>query len=214
VRGRWEGYEEDLYRRGFRLIAGLDEVGRGAIAGPVVAAAVVLPFPLEEPWAELVRDSKELTPQQREFLARKVRERALGVGVGLVPPPEIDEHGIVEATRRAMARAITRLRALPQFLLIDALTIPGIDLPQKAIIKGDRLCFSIACASIVAKVTRDRLMRAWHRRYPGYGFDRNKGYATREHIEALGRLGPSPLHRLSFAPLSRLSSHVPPGGLY
>lgn len=206
---RWESYEIQLYRQGYRYICGLDEVGRGAIAGPVIAAAVVLSLPFHAPWVEFVRDSKELTSSQRKYLAQRIKESAVSIGIGLVPPREIDSWGILEATRRAMAQAVTRLKYQPQFLLIDALIVPGLCLPQKAIIKGDKKCFSIACASIVAKVVRDRLMELWDRRYPGYDLGRNKGYATKGHIEALARLGPSPLHRFSFAPLRKKGKDYP-----
>jgi len=197
-------YESQLLDQGYRLIAGLDEVGRGALAGPVVAAAIILPFPFNPPWLELVKDSKELTPKRREILFQYIEEEALGIGIGLIPGEVIDQKGIVPATRLAMLQAIQNLPLSPQFLLIDALHIPS-PLPQQPIIRGDKQCLSIACASIIAKVTRDKLMKEMEKAYPGYGFARNKGYATKEHLSALKLLGPSPIHRKSFKPIRRLA---------
>ncbi|MBI4287167.1 MAG: ribonuclease HII [Chloroflexi bacterium] len=195
--------ERDLWRQGYRFIAGIDEVGRGALAGPVAAGAVILPLDLDVSLLDGVRDSKELTPAQRESLAPRIQECALAFGVGMMSSELVDELGIVEATRRAMAQAIERLYVSPYFLLIDALKLPSIRLPQKAIIDGDKLSLSIACASIVAKVTRDRLMVEMDREYPGYGFAHHKGYGTPEHLECLDRLGPCPIHRRTFAPIAQ-----------
>jgi ribonuclease HII len=195
--------ETALYAEGYRHIAGLDEAGRGSWAGPVVAGAVVLP--LDQPdlsqQLEGVRDSKQLTPRQRERLYAIIRSTALAVGVGIVPPDRIDELGIVPATRQAMGLALAQLNLPPDFLLVDFLNLPEISIPQKSITSGDALSLSIAAASIVAKVTRDRWMVQLDARYPGYGFARHKGYGTRQHRESLVCLGPSPVHRLSFAPM-------------
>lgn len=190
-------------RHGYRHIAGLDEAGRGSWAGPVVAGAVILP--LDQPdlsqRLEGVRDSKQLTPRQRERLYPIIKSAALAVGVGIVPPDMIDELGIVPATRQAMGLALVQLDLPPDFLLIDFINLPGLSIPQKSITRGDALSLSIAAASIVAKVARDRWMIQLDARYPGYGFARHKGYGTRQHRESLFRLGPSPIHRLSFAPM-------------
>ncbi len=192
-----------LYTKGYHHIAGLDEAGRGSWAGPVVAGAVILPVdqPNLAQHLEGVRDSKQLTPRQRDHLYEVIRCAALAVGVGIVPPDMIDELGIVPATRQAMRLAIAQLNPLPDFLLIDYLHLPEVSIPQKSITNGDTLSLSIAAASIVAKVTRDRWMVQLDNRYPGYGFAQHKGYGTRQHREALARLGPSPVHRLSYAPV-------------
>ena len=195
--------ENQLWRQGYRFIAGLDEVGRGALAGPVGAGAVILPPELDVSLLDGVRDSKELTPAQRESLSPRIKKVALAFGVGMVSSELVDELGIVEATRRAMAQAIKKLGISPEFLLVDALKLPRIPLPQKAIIDGDKLSLSIACASIIAKVTRDHLMINVERKYPGYGFARHKGYGTPEHLDCLDRLGPCPIHRHTFAPIAQ-----------
>lgn len=197
--------EENLRKRDYHLIAGIDEVGRGPLAGPVVAAAVVLP---QNPgdWISSVRDSKVLSPSKREFLSKHIWEEARGVGIGAVSHKVIDEQGIVPATRLAMKLAVERLPFCPDFLLIDALSLPGLHIPQKGIIKGDSISFSIASASIVAKVYRDHLMIKLENFYPGYGFVRNKGYPTPEHLANLPHLGPSPIHRKTFAPVRKLLS--------
>ncbi len=184
--------------KGYRFIAGIDEVGRGPLAGPVVASAVILPPALDAPWLPLVRDSKRLSQKRRESLFSLIGEVALGVGVGLVRPEDIDAQGIMGATRLAMCSAVEHLPFPPDFLLIDHVRLPQLDLPQKSITKGDSLCLSIACASIIAKVTRDRMMMALDEEYPGYGFARHKGYATREHLTSLQQLGACPIHRMRF----------------
>ena len=203
--------EMTLYAEGYRHIAGLDEAGLGSWAGPVVAGAVILPIVRpdlsQEPVLSIVeglegvRDSKQLTPRQRERLYGIIESAALAVGVGIVPPDQIDELGIVPATRQAMGLAIAQLNPPPDFLLVDYLNLPELSIPQKSITRGDALSLSIAAASIVAKVTRDRLMVELDARYPGYGFARHKGYGTPQHRESLVRLGPSPIHRLSYAPM-------------
>ncbi len=182
----------------------MDEVGRGALAGPVVAAAVILPFHLRACWTREVRDSKMLRQVQRESLEEEIVRAASGVGVGIVAPEFIDSQGIVQATRLAMQRAIENLGVKAQFLLIDALKLPDVKICQKAIIKGDRDCFIIACASIIAKTYRDNLMKELARKYPGYYLERHKGYGTSLHLRCLEELGPSAIHRSSFAPVSRL----------
>ena len=197
--------EARLQARGFRLVAGVDEVGRGALAGPVVAAAVILPLGVDFPWLGSVRDSKQLSPKKRERVFDLVQRAGIPFGLGSVPHATIDEVGIVQATRMAMAQAVDSLPSRPDFLLIDALSLPEVDLPQKGIIRGDRLSFSIACASIMAKVSRDRQMTEFDGVYPGYGLARHKGYGTRQHLQCLGRLGPCAIHRRSFAPVAGLS---------
>lgn len=196
--------EKKLAAAGYHLIAGIDEVGRGALAGPVVAAAVILPPRLKAPWLKLVRDSKQLSSSQREALFPPIEQAAMARGIGIVPAEEIDTEGIVAATRRAMCLAVNQLSCAADFLLIDALDLPALPIPQESLIRGDCLCFSISCASILAKVTRDRIMREMDTLYPGYGFQQHKGYGTEEHLSSLRRLGPSPVHRRSFAPVKEL----------
>ena len=198
--------EAKLQAQGFRLVAGVDEVGRGALAGPVMAAAVILPLGVDLPWLGSVRDSKQLSPKQRERVFDLVQRAGIPFGLGSVPHATIDEVGIVQATRMAMAQAVESLPSRPDFLLVDALSLPEVDLPQKGIIRGDQLSFSIACASIVAKVSRDRQMMELDGMYPGYGLARHKGYGTRQHLQCLGQLGPCAIHRRSFAPVMGLST--------
>lgn len=190
---------------GLYPVAGVDEVGRGCWAGPVVAAAVILPIERLQEDPEIlagVDDSKRLGPRVRARLAEQVLQVAEAVGVGVVSPALVDALGIVGATRLAMRQAIGRLGIPPRALLLDALSLPELPLPQRALVHGDARAISIAAASIVAKVYRDRLMAEWARAYPVYGFERNKGYGTREHRLALERWGPCPLHRRSFAPVA------------
>ncbi len=196
--------ERRLRAQGFDLIAGVDEVGRGALAGPVVAAAVILPARLKGNWLKQVRDSKLLTPARREVLSKHIREVAVSFGVGTVACEIINSDGIARATRLAMKRAIEQLSPRPQWLLIDFVRLPEVRLPQKGVIDGDGLCFSIACASIVAKVARDRMMVEMDGHYPGYGLAGHKGYGTPEHVACLHRLGPSPIHRTYFQPVAEL----------
>ncbi len=195
--------ELQLQRQGYRSIAGIDEAGRGCWAGPVVAAAVVLGDAIMTQPALLdgVNDSKQLTAGRRDELAGAIMTHAAGVGVGIVPAPLIDCYGIVPATRLAMELAILHLPRLPDALLIDALPLPACPLPQRAIIRGDSHSLSIAAASIIAKTTRDRLMRAFDRVYPAWSFGLHKGYGTAAHAAALDRHGATPLHRRSFRPL-------------
>ncbi len=199
--------ETALQRQGLPYIAGIDEAGRGAWAGPVVAAAVILP-PAEAKVTAVLRgvnDSKKLTPRRRETLFETITQTAVAVGVGVSAAGFIDKHRIMAATRRAMGQAIARLTPSPHYLLIDAVSLPQIPLPQRAFFKADTISLSVAAASIVAKVTRDRLMVLLADSYPGYGFARHKGYGTATHRAALERLGPCNIHRHSFAPLRSLA---------
>ncbi len=193
--------ENRLRRQGFRLIAGVDEVGRGALAGPVMAAAVVMPARIKAPWVEQVKDSKLLSPGQRESLFDPICEAAIGFGVGSVDSWTISSIGIARATQIAMSQAVCQLSPPAEALLVDYFEIPDVKLPQKGVVDGDTLCFSIACASIVAKVTRDRMMSDYEVAYPGYMFGRHKGYGTAEHLECLRRLGPCAIHRRNFQPV-------------
>lgn len=198
--------EKSLKSQGYRIIAGIDEVGRGALMGPVVAAAVILPDNLRARWKGRVRDSKQLCMAERECLYEYIRERAVSVGIGMSSNEIIDMIGIAKATRLAMTAAVQKLEPEPEYLLIDFVRLTEVDLPQKGIVNGDCLCFSIACASIIAKVTRDRMVVGMDGEYPGYGFARHKGYGTREHIESLRMNGPCPLHRRSFRPVRELDT--------
>jgi len=193
--------ENGLSARGYRLIAGIDEAGRGALAGPVVAAAVILPQSPDFPWLKSVRDSKELPPARRESLFDLIKQEAIAIGVGIIAPQTIDVIGILNATKIAMCQAVEQLSCPPDFLLIDYLRLPQPRISQKPIVRGDKLCLSISCASIIAKVTRDRIMVELDQHYPGYGLAHHKGYGTREHVSCLHQRGPSPIHRHSFAPV-------------
>lgn len=197
------GFDEEkiLWKKGIWLVAGIDEVGRGALAGPVAAAAVILPREVDGSWCSEIRDSKLLTPKERGYLSAKICENAISIGIGVIPSQRIDKYGIARATRLAMKMAIEKLDVKPDSLLIDYFGLPEVNLPQKGVLDGDTLCFSIACASIVAKVARDRLMVRFDRTYPGYNLAVNKGYGTGEHLECLRRLGPSAIHRASFQPV-------------
>jgi ribonuclease HII len=190
-----------LVAGGARTVAGVDEVGVGPLAGPVVAAAVVLPDCVDLPG---LNDSKRLTRVARERLAARISEQAVAVAVGEVSRVDIDRLNIRRASLEAMRRAVDALTVVPDHVLVDARTIPRIAMPQTALIHGDAIDGSIAAASIVAKVHRDALMRRLHVRYPEYGFARHMGYATAQHLAALSRLGPTPAHRRSFAPVSQL----------
>lgn len=195
-------YERGLWSRGVRAVAGVDEVGRGPLAGPVVAAAVVLP---NECVIEGAYDSKALHAEHRVTLAVEISRTALAVGIGAASPREIDLINIRRATALAMQRAIQQLRVVPEHLLVDGLPVPELGLEvQTAVVEGDQKVHSIACASIIAKVCRDRLMERLAMRYPGYSWETNKGYGTPAHLEALRRLGPTPHHRRSFQPVEQL----------
>ena len=187
-----------LWRVGLRHVAGADEVGMGPLAGPVIAAAVVLP---PGSYVDGVADSKVLTAAARERLAEEIHRRALTVGIGVVEPEEIDRLNIYQAGLCALRRAVEALAVVPEFVLVDGREIPGLAMPQSAYPKGDSFVCSIAAASIVAKVHRDGLMRDLDRLYPGYGFARHMGYSTRAHFAAIREYGPSPIHRRSFAPV-------------
>lgn len=195
--------EEALWSQGYRHVAGVDEVGRGPLAGPVMAAAVVLPR-VKGAFYDRVRDSKALTPLQREVLCPEIQGHALAWAIGAVGPEDIDRLGIAAASKQAMAQAVEGLSLRPDFLLVDAFRLP-LGLPQRSLIKGDATCLSIAAASILAKVCRDRLMVEAEQEHPGYGFARNKGYGTAEHLAQVRRLGLCPLHRRSFAPAQLLA---------
>jgi len=194
--------ERALMRQGHALVAGIDEAGRGAWAGPVVAAAVILPRGAMRLAAlRGVRDSKLLTPLQRAALFDGIHQAALAVGIGVASHAEIDDIGIVPATRLAMRRAVERLSPAPDALLIDALKLPDVPLPQRVLFHADALCLSVAAASIIAKVTRDRLMTDLDVQYPGYSFARHKGYGTQLHRQALAKWGPCAIHRMTFEPV-------------
>lgn len=188
------------WRAGYRHVAGVDEAGRGPMAGPVVAAAVVLDPQFAQPWWSELRDSKLLTARRRAGLAGLLRE-GFAYGVGVASHEEIDTLGLLVATREAMLRALAALPMRPDLLLIDAVTLPDGAAAQRALIHGDTLSASIAAASVIAKVERDRLMDEYDVLYPAYGFARNRGYCTQAHLEALSEHGPCPIHRRSFAPV-------------
>jgi ribonuclease HII len=199
---RLTALERRLRTRGFTRIAGIDEAGRGSLAGPVVAACVVLPEGASLPG---VRDSKKLSPLVRARLLQDIERVALDIAIGTVDPGTIDELNILRATHLAMHRAISRLQPPPHYVLVDGRPLPDLSHPQIALVGGDDRCLCIAAASIVAKVTRDRLMIALDGTCPGYGLARHKGYGTQEHIACLERLGPSPIHRRSFRPVAALT---------
>ena len=187
--------EKNGWALGYRRIAGLDEAGRGPLAGPVVAAAFVI-----EPHFKLdgLNDSKQLTEKQREKFYEMLTSGDWEYGIGVVEPDEIDRVNIYQASRIAMHRALSAIQPAPDYLLVDALVVPDTDIAQKSLIYGDARSVAIAAASVIAKYTRDRLMEDYDRLYPGYGFAQHKGYPTRQHYEALATLGPSPIHRRSF----------------
>ena len=196
-------WERKLARQGYCAIAGVDEAGRGSWAGPLVAAAVVLPRPRPALRRKLagLRDSKQLSAAQRWRLFDRIESVAIGIGVGLVAASTIDQLGLAAAGRLALAQAAANLAVAPDYLLIDAFRLPELDCPQEAIVHGDALCLSIAAASVIAKVHRDALLSDLARLYPAFGFERNKGYGTPEHHRALEEYGPTPEHRASYAPV-------------
>jgi ribonuclease HII len=183
---------------GYEVVAGIDEVGLGPLAGPAVAAAVVLPIAVRLSGLD---DSKKLTHPQREALDRAIRRRAVAFGIGAAGPDVIDAQGLIRARQIAMTNAVQALAIPAEYLLVDAWDVPDLPLPQMCVVKGDATCASIMAASVVAKVHRDRLMIDYDRQFPGYGFAEHKGYATRAHQRALRELGPSPIHRMSWAPI-------------
>jgi len=191
-------FERAAQAQGFARVAGVDEAGRGPLAGPVVAAAVVLAEPVTG-----INDSKQLTWGQREAFFEALTRGAHHIGVAVVPAAAIDQFGIQHANYQAMAQAIAQLSPPPSYLLIDGFRVPGLAIPQERIVKGDSRSQSIAAASIVAKVTRDRLMLEYDAAYPAYGFAAHKGYGTRAHLDAIAENGPCPIHRMTFAPLSQ-----------
>ncbi|MBC8496510.1 MAG: ribonuclease HII [Anaerolineales bacterium] len=195
-------WERALWEAGILRIAGIDEAGRGALAGPVAAAAVILP-PERSIARELsgVRDSKQMTPSQRESWSKRIQEIALAFGVGMASSKEIDFLRIVPATQLAAQRAIATLTIKPEHLLLDYIFLPDIPLPQTSLIKGDMRSLSIAAASVLAKTSRDALMIELDEQYPGYGLAKHKGYGTAAHRQAIEQLGPSAIHRMSFAPM-------------
>ena len=198
-------FEEEARQRGYRVIAGLDEAGRGPLAGPVVGAAVIFPRRVDLAGLD---DSKRVSPRARDRLYEAVIDRSLAWGIGIASPREIDTLNVLQATRLAWRRALDNLMVPPDFLLIDATTIPGVPTPQRAVVKGDQLSLSIAAASILAKVYRDRLMLTYHHQFPAYRFDIHKGYPTSQHLRLLTEHGPCPLHRRSFRPLSHLEQSI------
>jgi ribonuclease HII len=189
-------YEGRAWRAGVSRVAGVDEAGRGPLAGPVVAAAVII-----DPLRRIagMSDSKLLTPEEREALHDRIRERAMAVGVGVADHETIDRINVLRATQAAMLDALSRLLVAPELVITDFVHLATLRCPQRNLVGGDGRCASVAAASIVAKVTRDRIMRELDAQYPGYGFARHKGYATPEHLSALNRLGPCPIHRRTFA---------------
>lgn len=188
-------FEKEARSNGFQTIAGIDEAGRGPLAGPVVSAAVILPEQLP---VSGISDSKKISPKKREMLYDDIYRHAVAVGVGIVDPVEIDRINILQASLTAMSISVQNLHPVPGFLLIDGQFTISSDFPQKAIIKGDSLSISIAAASIIAKVTRDRMMEEYAKEYPEFDFSKNKGYPTKAHKAAIRKHGVSPIHRLSF----------------
>ena len=188
-------FEKEALQKGFSKIAGIDEAGRGPLAGPVVSAAVILPVSFQVPG---IIDSKKLTPKKRDYFYEKIYDKAVSIGIGIIDPSEIDRINILQAALAAMASAVENLAPQPEYLLIDGTFSISSPLPQKAIPKGDTLSISIAAASIIAKVSRDNLMERYHQDYPQFGFSKHKGYPTKSHKEAIRQFGCCPIHRKSF----------------
>jgi ribonuclease HII len=198
-------YEKKLWGEGWEMLAGVDEVGRGPLAGPVVAACVILPKDIVLPGVD---DSKKLTRMKREKLFEQIMETSLEVGIGIVPEKTIDKLNILNASLKAMWTAVKKLKTSPQFVLVDGnQKIPNLLFPQMAIVKGDSKSVSIASASIVAKVTRDKIMHNYHKKYPQFCFADNKGYCTKSHLEALREFGPCKIHRKSFKTIKLLETN-------
>ncbi|MBS4750818.1 ribonuclease HII [Carnobacteriaceae bacterium zg-ZUI78] len=193
-------FEKALTKNGYNAIAGIDEVGRGPLAGPVVAACVMMPM---DTFILSVNDSKQLSEKKREKLYKEIMANAISVGIGIVEPNDIDTLNIYQATKVAMQQAVDKMSIKPDFLLIDAMTLTN-DLPQESLIKGDARSYSIACASIIAKVTRDRMMCEYAQHYPHYAFDKNAGYGTKDHLLGLEKYGITPIHRKSFEPIKTM----------
>ncbi|MBS3977843.1 MAG: ribonuclease HII [Syntrophomonadaceae bacterium] len=194
-------WEQEIRKKGYALIAGVDEAGRGPLAGPVVAAAVIFKagnIP------EGIKDSKELRPCQRSSLSEAIKEKAAAWSVAAVSADQVDALNILQATIRAMTAAISALNIEPQYIITDAVRLPGIMIPHLPLVQGDRLCVCVGAASILAKVNRDNLMDLWSREYPQYGFNQHKGYPTPEHLKALRKYGPCPIHRKTFKGVKEL----------
>ena len=188
--------DKEFYDKGVKLIAGIDEAGRGPLAGPVVVASVILP---QDSMIEGVNDSKKISESKREKLYDIIISEAISYGIGIIYQDEIDEINILQATKKGLTEAIRQMKIKPNIIMVDALSgIDTLGIPYKSIIKGDAKCYSIAAASIVAKVTRDRIMREWDKVYPEYGFKSHKGYGTAKHIAAIRENGPCPIHRKTF----------------
>ena len=188
--------ENNMHQEGIKYICGIDEAGRGPLAGPVVVAAVIMP---EDSMIEGVNDSKKVSEKKREALYDQILNEAIAYGVGIIDQKEIDEINILNATKKGLTTAVKELKVRPDRIIVDALDKIDTDgIPYTPIIKGDAKCYSIAAASIIAKVTRDRIMREWDEIYPQYGFEKHKGYGTKAHIDAIKEYGPTPLHRKSF----------------
>ena len=188
--------EDELRNRGFNMICGIDEAGRGPLAGPVVVASVIMPA---NSMIEGVNDSKKVSEKKREKLYDQILEEAISYGVGIVGQDEIDEINILNATKKGLTMSLKELTVKPDLIIVDVLThIDTMGIPYESIIKGDAKCYSISVASIIAKVTRDRIMREWDKVYPEYGFEKHKGYGTSAHIEAIKKYGLCPIHRKSF----------------
>jgi len=201
--------EKSYFARGYRLVGGVDEAGRGPLAGPVVAACVVVDanFQINHPDLELVADSKKLTPKNRERLFSIIKEKALAVEIGVVNNGTIDKINILQASFLAMRRAISKLPLAPDYIILDGgFRIPKLKTPQSAIIKGDATVWSIAAASIIAKVSRDWMMKEIDKQYPEYLFAKHKGYGTKDHLESLKKYGPCPVHRFSFRPVKEAAA--------
>lgn len=204
------GYEEQARDDGYSVIAGLDEAGRGPLAGPVVAAAVILPVDFD---ATGVNDSKKMSASAREKMYARITSEAVAYGVGIVDSDVIDEINILRATHRAMRAALNDLGVAFDFILVDGLAVPDLPAPSRAIVKGDSKSVSIGAASIIAKVTRDRIMVEYDKLYPEYGFAGHKGYGSKAHIEAIHRCGPCPCHRMTFSPIAERIANCPLPGL-
>ena len=194
--------EDELRKRGFNSICGIDEAGRGPLAGPVVVASVIMPA---NSMIEGVNDSKKISEKKREKLYDQILEEAISYGVAIIGQDEIDEINILNATKKGLTMSLQELTVKPDLILVDALNhIDTMGIPYESIIKGDAKCYSIAAASIIAKVTRDRIMREWDKVYPEYGFEQHKGYGTARHLEALQNLGVTPIHRTTFEPVRQI----------
>jgi ribonuclease HII len=198
---RWSTLEQDLRDAGHTVVAGVDEVGRGPLAGPVVACAIVMPTGARA--IPGINDSKQLAPAERDRLARLIRARAVSIGIGAASVREIDRINIYHATVLAMRRAVARIRPAPDHLIVDGLPIATLGHAHTAVVKGDATCYTIACASIVAKVVRDRLMTSLAARYPAYSWERNAGYGTAAHLAAIAEVGGTRHHRMSFKPFAQ-----------